>query len=194
MIDPSCDTARNHGHAACELRPVESRAARALFVVLLSALVSLPVVAMTSETWVTSFIRFVEWPRAAADNTFIVCQPPDTPELELSGKEVRGVTLLVLRVARPRDVSRCNLFVAWPSAGKPSADWQPWLAAIGDAPVLSIGLGERFCEMGGAMCVTSNDATGRENYRVNLDVLARAGFKVNAQLLRKQFPRQAKTE
>jgi hypothetical protein len=48
--------------------------------------------------------------------------------------------------------------------------------------------------MGGAMCVTTNDATGRENYRVNLDVLARAGFKVNAQLLRKQFPRQAKTE
>jgi YfiR/HmsC-like len=194
MIDPSCDTARNHGHAARELRGVGSRAVHAAWSVVLLALFSLPANALSSESWVTSFVRFVEWPQAPADSTFIVCQPPDTPELDLTGKQVRGLTLLVLRVARPRDVSRCNVFVAWPQSGKASIDWQPWLAAIGDASVLSIGLGERFCEIGGAMCVTSNDAAGRENYRVNLDVLARAGFKVNAQLLRKQFPRQAKPE
>jgi len=86
------------------------------------------------------------------------------------------------------------VFVAWPQPGKPSIDWNAWLAAIGESPVLSIGLGERFCEIGGAVCITNDDAAGRENYRVNLDVLARAGFKVNAQLLRKQFPRQTKNE
>ena len=144
---------------------------------------------LSSETWVNGFVRFVEWPAATSDNTLVVCQPPDTPELDLTGKQVRGITLLVMRIARPRDVTRCNLFVAWPSPGKSPVDWQPWLAAIGDKAVLSIGMGERFCEIGGAVCVNYGDAAGRENYRVNLDVLARAGFKVNAQLLRKQFPR-----
>ena len=194
MINPSWETARNHRHALRAFRAAVSRVARAALVVMLSAFSSLPASALTSETWVTSFIRFVEWPQAVADNTFIVCQPPDTPELDLTGKQVRGLTLLVLRVARPRDVSRCNVFVAWPQAGKPAVDWQPWIAAIGDKAILSIGASERFCELGGAVCVISDDATGRENYRVNLDVLARAGFKVNAQLLRKQFPRPAKAE
>lgn len=194
MIDPSCETARNHGHVARQFRSGRPLVVRTLLVVMLSSFLSLPVIAVTPETWVTSFIRFVEWPQAPADSTFIVCQPPDTPELDLAGKQVRGLTLLVMRVARPRDVSRCNLFVAWGQPSKASVDWQPWITAIGDAPVLSVGLGERFCEIGGAMCVTSNEAAGRENYRVNLDVLARAGFKVNAQLLRKQFPRQTKAE
>jgi len=39
----------------------------------------------------------------------------------------------------------------------------------------------------------ADDATGIERYRLNLDSLSRAGFKVNSQLLRAQ-PQRARTE
>lgn len=197
MIEPCRDRPRKDRAALSALSRAmrRLRRARTLFVVaLIGATLTTPVAALSAETWVTAFVRFVEWQQPPSDATIVVCQPLDTPELDLAGKQVRGVTLLVMRVARPRDVSRCNVFVAWPQPGKPSIDWNAWLAAIGESPVLSIGLGERFCEIGGAVCITNDDAAGRENYRVNLDVLARAGFKVNAQLLRKQFPRQTKNE
>lgn len=165
------------------------RAMVAACAVLLSSFIASPAAALPAETWVTAFIRFVEWQIPVTDATLVVCQPPDTPELDLAGKQVRGVTLLVMRVARPQDVRRCNLLVAWPHPNKPMIDAMPWIAAISDRPILAIGLGERFCEIGGAVCITTDEASGRENYRLNLDVLARAGFRINAQLLRKQFPR-----
>ena len=197
MIDPCRERLRKDKAALSAQSRVMRRLRRAWLVLVVasfSAWLATPVAALPAETWITALIRFVEWPQAPADSTVVVCQPLDTPELDVAGKQVRGITLLVMRVARPRDVSRCNVFVAWPQPGKSSPDLSVWLAAIGDSPVLSIGLGERFCEIGGAVCITNDDAAGRETYRVNLDVLARAGFKVNAQLLRKQFPRQAKTE
>ncbi len=196
MIDARCDRARFRGSPLSLLHRARRGVVRFYLAMIAVACLIAPtsVIALSSESWVNGFVRFVEWPAATRDNTLVVCQPPDTPELDLAGKQVRGITLLVMRIARPRDVSRCNLFVAWPPPGKATVDWQPWIAAIGDSAVLSVGLGERFCEIGGAVCVNTDDTTGRASYRVNLDVLARAGFKVNAQLLRKQFPRSPKAD
>lgn len=140
-----------------------------------------------------AFVRFVEWPAAVSagsDGAVVVCQPTETPELDLAGKQVRGLVLLVLRVARPRDVERCHLFAVLP---RREFDWQPWLAAIKGKPVLTVGLGGNFCEIGGSICLVMDDATGSERYRLNLDALSRAGFKVNSQLLRMQ-PQRARAD
>lgn len=156
-------------------------------------MIATPVFALSSEEWVIAFVRFIEWPGAAAagsDGTVVVCQPTDTPELDLAGKQVRGLALLVMRIARPRDIERCHLFAALP---KREFDWQPWLAAVKGKPVLTVGLGGSFCEQGGSICLVADEASGAERYRLNLDALSRAGFKVNSQLLRLQ-PLRARVE
>ena len=140
-----------------------------------------------------AFVRFVEWPAsvvAASDGAVVVCKPTDTPELDLAGRQVRGQVLLVMRVARPRDAERCHLFAMM---AKREFDWAPWLAAIRGKPVLAVGVGANTCELGGGICLVADDATGIERYRLNLDSLSRAGFKVNSQLLRAQ-PQRARTE
>ena len=56
-----------------------------------------------------AFVRFVEWPAVATaggDGAVVICQPTETPELDLAGKQVRGQVLLVMRIARPRDIER----------------------------------------------------------------------------------------
>lgn len=159
----------------------------------MSMVIATPASALSSEEWVMAFVRFVEWPAAATaggDGAVVICQPTETPELDLAGKQVRGQVLLVMRIARPRDIERCHLFAALP---KREFDWQPWLAAIKGRPVLTVGLGGNFCELGGSICLVADEATGGERYRLNLDTLSRAGFKVNSQLLRLQ-PQRAKVE
>lgn len=135
-----------------------------------------------------AFVRFVEWPATAitAEGTLVICVPTDAPTLELQGKLVRGLTLHVLRVSKPRDIDRCHVFSA---LSQREADWVPWLAALKSQPVLAVGQGARYCEIGGTICLVREDATAEEKYQLNLDSLSRAGFKVNSQLLRQHLPR-----
>ena len=146
--------------------------------------------ALSHEEWVLAFVRFVEWPAPAvgADNTLVVCLPTDAPTLDLQGKQVRGLTLLVLRVAKPREIDRCHVFSA---LSQRETDWLPWLRALKSLPILAVGVGTRYCEVGGAICLIKDEATGSEKYQLNLDSLSRAGFKVRTQLLRPQRPRAA---
>lgn len=149
-----------------------------------------PAHALSHEEWVMAFVRFVEWPTPAvgADNALVICLPTDAPALDLQGKQVRGLTLQVLRVARPREIDRCHVFSA---LSQREADWLPWLGALKSLPVLAVGVGTRYCEVGGAICLIKDELTGAEKYQLNLDSLARAGFKVRTQLLRPQRPRAA---
>lgn len=137
-----------------------------------------------------AFVRFVEWPASSSngDNTLVICQPLDAPSLDLQGKQVRGLTLQVLRVAKPRDLTRCNVFSA---LAQREAEWAPWLAAVKSLPILAVGQGARYCEIGGTVCLVKDDATQRDKYQLNLDSLARSGFKVQSQLLRPQRSRGA---
>lgn len=149
-------------------------------------LIAAPAYALSAEEWLTAFVRFVDWPpaiTAASDGALVVCQPLDTPELELAGKQVRGLALIVMRIARPRDIERCHLFAA---LAKREFDWLPWLAAARGKAVLTIGSGGNVCEQGGGICLVTDEHSGVERYRINLDALTRAGFRVNSQLLRMQ--------
>ena len=164
------------------------------------SLMSTPTAALSHDEWVTAFIRFVDWPTPAAEATLTVCQQHDTPALELEGRQVRGLKLKVRRVVRPRELVGCHVYVALASD---EAHWIPALKVINQEinvsaskshPILAVGHGAQFCDLGGAICLVKDATTGVENYRLNLDALSRAGFRVDSQLLRSQPPRAAKSE
>ena len=171
-----------------------------------SGALSMPVIALSNEEWLTAFVRFVEWPTVAADATLVVCQHADTAALDLDGKQIRGLTLRVRRVDRPAHIEGCHIYAALSVA---ETRWARWLRAIGvvtesrarsalgiakTTTVLSIGHGARFCDLGGAICLVKDETTGLETYRLNLDTLTRGGFRVDSQLLRAQPLRIPKNE
>lgn len=128
-----------------------------------------------------AFVRFVGWPMPPTDNTLAICQPLDAPPLALQSSQVRGLTMQVVQVSTPRDVSRCHVFSA---LSMKEAEWAPWLATLKSQPILVVGTGARFCELGGAICLMKDEATGVEKYQLNLDSLLSSGFRVRSQLLR----------
>lgn len=152
---------------------------------------SAPANALSHEQWLAALVRFVDWPVPPADNVLIVCQPPDAPSLLLNSSQVRGLTMQAVRVATPRDVSRCHVFSA---VSMKEGEWAPWLAALKSQPILVVGLGARFCELGGAICLLKDDESGVEKYQLNLDSLSRAGLRVRSQLLRSPRQRNALVE
>lgn len=155
-----------------------------------ASLVSTPAAALTPEEWVVAFVRFIDWPAPEPETTLIVCQPPETPALVLDRKQVRGLAIQVRRMTSPRELDSCHAFATF--AGE-EASWVPWLKLLTQGidlthvrvrPILTIGKGAQFCDLGGAICLVNNIATGVETYRLNLDALVRAGFRVDSQLLR----------
>ena len=138
-----------------------------------------------------AFVRFVDWPTSPKDNTLAICQQLDAPRLLLQRLQVRGLTMQVVRVSRLRDVNRWHVFSA---LSMKEAEWTPWLAALKSQPILVVGLGARFCELGGAICLVKDEATGVEKYQLNLDSLSRSGFRVRSQLLRPPRQRSANVE
>ena len=167
---------------------------------------SMPVAALSHEDWLTAFVRFVEWPAGAVDGTVVVCQPVGAAALDLDGKQVRGLTLRVRRVERIGGLIGCHLYSAL-STDEPH--WARWLKSIVEnvasgtrsgsgaaraTPVLAIGQGSLFCDLGGAICLVKDESTGVETYRLNLDTLTRGGFRVDSQLLRGQPLRLPKIE
>lgn len=169
----------------------------------LAGTLSSSVVALSREEWVSAFVRFVEWPVPAAtiDGPLVVCQHRDAPALALNGQRVRGVTLAVRRVARLQQLTGCHIYAAFSDK---ASSWTPWLQAgnrvnlanvqKGHPAILMIGMGGQYCDLGGAICLVTDSVTGLENYRLNLDTLARAGFRVDTQLLRAKALRTAKAE
>ena len=147
--------------------------------------------ALSHEEWVMAFARFVDWPLPHAEKALVVCHPPDSPTLDLEGKLVRGLTLQLLRISHPREIDRCNVFVA---LSQREADWSLWLAAISQKPVLAVGSGARYCELGGAICLIPRDRANVEKYRLNLDSLSRSGLRVRSQLLRPSRTRNGLVE
>lgn len=162
------------------------------------SLMSTPGAALSYEEWVTAFVRFVDWPTPAAEATLTVCQQHDIPPLELEGRQVRGLKLNVRRVVHPRELTGCHVYAALASD---EAHWVPALKIINQVinvspsrspAILAVGHGAQFCDLGGAICLVKNAMTGVETYRLNLDALSRAGFRVDSQLLRSPPPRATK--
>ncbi len=162
------------------------------------SLMSTSAAALSHEEWVTAFVRFVDWPTQAPDATLTVCQQHDAPALELEGRQIRGLKLKLRRVVHPRDLTGCHVYTALSSDEQ---HWVPALKIINQVinvspskalPILTVGHGAQFCDLGGAICLVKNATTGVETYRLNLDALARAGFRVDSQLLRSPPPRANK--
>ncbi|MBC7711302.1 MAG: YfiR family protein [Rhizobacter sp.] len=149
------------------------------------SVMSAPVDALSQEEWLATFVRFVDWPVPPTDNILSVCQPLDAPPLLLQSVQVRGLTMRAVQVATPQDLSRCHVFSAF---AMKESEWAPWLATLNKQPILVVGLGARFCELGGAICLVKADPSGLEKYQLNLDSLSRTGLRVRSQLLRS--PRQ----
>ena len=147
--------------------------------------------ALSQEEWLMAFVRFVDWPTPPTDNALTICQPVDAPSLLLQSLQVRGLTIQVLQVATPREVNRCHVFSA---LSMKEAEWAPWLATLKSQPILVVGSGARFCELGGAICLVKDEGTGAETYQLNLDSLARARLRVRSQLLRSPRQRTAIVE
>lgn len=177
----------------CRIPVVVRRMLLSILGVVAASLLSAPVVALSHEEWVMAFVRFVDWPEPAiaADRKLQVCQPADAPTLDLQGKQVRGLTLQVVRVSQPRELAWCQMFVAM---SQREAEWLPWLVAMKSRPVLAVGPGARYCELGGTICLIKDEATGAQKYQLNLDSLSHSGFKVHSQLLRTPRPRNASVE
>jgi len=151
-----------------------------------ASVISAPVWSLSHEEWVMAFVRFVEWPTPLTDGALQICQADEGNALDLEGRQVRGLTLHVRRVAQPREADGCHLIAVL--SAQESA-WQPWLgwSAQGrQRAVLTIGAGARFCEFGGGICLLRDEATRSEKFQLNLDTLSRNGFKVSTQLLRAQ--------
>ena len=108
----------------------------------MSMVIATPASALSSEEWVMAFVRFVEWPAAATaggDGAVVICQPTETPELDLAGKQGAWAKCCWSCASRGRATSSAvTLFAALP---KREFDWQPWLAAIKGRPVLTVGGG-----------------------------------------------------
>jgi hypothetical protein len=131
-----------------------------------------------------AFVRFVDWPMPPVDKALVVCQPPGAQVLDLDGKLVRGFTLQMLRISHPRELDRCHVFAA---LSQRESDWSTWIAGLQQKPVLAVGSGANYCELGGAICLLPHDPLSGlsvEKYRLNLDSLARAGLRVRSQMLR----------
>ena len=163
-----------------------------------ASLISMPSAALSHEEWITAFVRFVDWPAPAPETTLIVCQQQGMPALELDGKQIRGLTLRIRRVNQPRELDGCHLYAALSGS---EASWAPWLKVLNQVinvtpprphTILAVGQGPQFCELGGAICLVKDATSGVETYRLNLDALARAGFRVGSQLLRSPRSRAAK--
>ena len=172
---------------------------------------SMPVMALSQEEWVSAIVRFVEWPVPVSviDGPLVVCQKHASPALELDGKQVRGLTLTVRRVALPRQLVGCHIYAELAGG---EASWTAWLKSVNQlnisataarslAPsarsfpfILAVGRGAQFCDLGGAICLVPHAVTGFENYRLNLDTLSRAGFRVDTHLLRSHPSRPAKAQ
>lgn len=164
-----------------------------------AAALSMPAVALSPEEWLIAFVRFVDWPAPLPDNTLMICQHQESPALDLDGKQVRGLKLQVRRVAQPRRLDGCHVYSALSDNETNRSGWLSTLNALNMSeahkgrPILSVGSGGRFCDLGGAICLVADAVTGNETYRLNLDTLSRSGFRVDSQLLRSQ-PRPTRAE
>ena len=163
--------------------------AAALLLLLPSALCAQPDAAggkAVKAAFLYNFTKFVSWPATAFEGPatpFIVCIVAD-PELRRSmegmaaGESVGGRPLQVT-APDARNVRRCHLAYF---AGTPSDSGAKMLGLLKDAPVLTVGEGERFLARGGHIAFVVED--NRVRFDVNKEAVDRARLTMSSKLLR----------
>lgn len=132
-----------------------------------------------------NFTKFVDWPANAFEGTqspFRVCVFADAAfrrdlESMLVNESVglRRVTV----AADPKDVRGCHLAYFGAGASDRAAQLLP---SLRQSPVLTVGEGQRFVEMGGLIAFALEQ--NRVRFDVNKPAMDRAGLVVSSKLLR----------
>ena len=137
-----------------------------------------------------NFTKFIEWPQSAFPNAttpFTVCAFADTAfrkELEsiMSEEQVQGRPITI---APPNtdDFRTCHLAYFSKADGD---RYQKGLAAVRQAPVLTVGEGQRFLEQGGLVAfLLEHD---RVRFAISKRAAEAAGLSVSSKLLRVARP------
>ena len=132
-----------------------------------------------------NFTRYVHWPASAfggGDAPFQVCVFAPAPfrrEVEgmLAGETVGGRPIRIL--TEPADVRRCHVAYFGPENADRFARMQ---ASLRQSPVLTVGDGRRFLELGGLISFVLEE--NRVRFDVNKGGFDRAGLTISSKLLR----------
>lgn len=137
--------------------------------------------------YVFNFASFVTWPPAAFGSPraplVIGVAPRSRLEAHLeqvvSGQAMQGHPLVVRPVRRPGELAGCHILVM---DGLAATEFNAWLGAVREAPVLTVGDDEDFLAAGGIVRFVS--AEGRVVFDVNMAAADRAALQVSARLLK----------
>lgn len=157
-----------------------------LFVICISAR---PSVAAESEYKVKAamlynFAKFVEWPANsfASDNRIVYCvagkSPLNGPMLQMQGKLVKGQTVFVRQIARPNDITGCQiLFIPLSESSRLFA----YLQQSDHHKILTVSDLEQFTESGGMIGFTEDD--NKIRFEINRGAADKQGIKISSHLL-----------
>jgi hypothetical protein len=130
-----------------------------------------------------NFARFTEWPSDSPAGPVMLCvlgDPAVADALDhLAGdRQIGGREVSIARLVSHRAVKTCHLLFI---AGTNAAVQARMLDEVARLPVLTIGEGERFVQIGGVVGLFLDD--GRMRFAINTDAVLRAGLKLSSRLL-----------
>jgi hypothetical protein len=134
-----------------------------------------------------NFGKFVKWPAGAPANqsgAFVICvldQDPFGATLQstLAGDSVGGKPVIVRRLPRPQDATRCHILFINSAQAK---DWKHILSAIDDSSVLTVSDMPDFSKQGGMIQFVSQG--DRIRFEINLDDAERTHLILPSELLK----------
>lgn len=135
--------------------------------------------------FVYNFAKFTEWPLAAmpAGQPVQLClagtDAAVVPAAVFEGKVLQGRTLAVRRPTRPEELRSCHIVYLADTDERRQSEV---LRALRGLPVLTVGDGEGFAELGGMIGLLVEG--GRVQFEVNTEAAQAAGLKISSQLLR----------
>lgn len=137
--------------------------------------------------YICNFPEFAVWPEAtfATTNSPIILgilgDDPFGPALDkVAGtRSVNGRSFQIRRLKNLSAIRECHLLFVSPSESK---KLQEIIAALNNAPVLTVSDGERFAERGGMINLRLEGKKVR--FEINLGAAERVGLKFKAQLLK----------
>jgi hypothetical protein len=142
-----------------------------------------------------NFAQFVEWPASSFTNETspivigIAGDDPFGPVLDevVRGETVRGRKIVIKRLSPVEDSRTCHILFIARSAASHAKEL---LQSLKNAPVLTVGEVETFCERGGMINFVRQDKNIR--LEVNRTAAEEAGVKISSRLL--NLARQVKTQ
>ncbi len=130
--------------------------------------------------------KFVTWPDsafAASDEPLSVCMSSDSPMAEamsaLQGRSVRGRPISIRKFDRSESIpTDCQILYVPENGTNPAG---AVLDSVAQAPVLTVGDGDRFAERGGIVALSIERS--RVRFAINLKASEKVGLEISAQLL-----------